>query len=190
MQSGGRPEESSRCTRRVPHKVTLASLSSEFCGMTNVPRRQPTIVTAAMSLSTGTRSSPWKVGSDALTSSADAASARLRFLGAKLAKSCSSISSTNCNRANHRESSYRGAHAYDPHRRGDNEHPYSHPSCHARARPTLCRAPHPTVPRALAVHALQKPRMAWRKLERTSSAMQLRIRSLSLIDFPMNFAPP
>jgi hypothetical protein len=64
--------------------------------MTIVPTSQPTIASAAVSLSTGARSSPWMVGSGALTSSADLASARLRFLGAKLAKSCSSMFSTNC----------------------------------------------------------------------------------------------
>jgi hypothetical protein len=80
-----------------------------------MPTRQATMVSAAMSLSTGARSSPWKVGSDAATSSADLASARLRFLGAKLAKSCSSMFITNCKRASDRTPSYA---ADDPHRPG------------------------------------------------------------------------
>ena len=68
-----------------------------------------------MSLSTGARSSPWKVGTDATISSADLASARLRLLGAKVAKSCSSMFITNCKRANDSTQSYP---ADDPHRPG------------------------------------------------------------------------
>ncbi len=89
--SGGSHEQSNGCEQRVPHKVTLASSSSEFCGTMIVPRRHPAIVIVATSLSTGARSSPWKAGNDATTSFADFASARLRLLGAKVAKSCSSI---------------------------------------------------------------------------------------------------
>ena len=93
----------------------MASSSSAFCGTMTMPTRQLTIVSAPMSLSIGARSSPWKVGTDATTSLADLASARLRFLGAKLAKSCSSMFITNCKRASNRMPSYA---ADDPHRPG------------------------------------------------------------------------
>jgi hypothetical protein len=151
--------------------------------MTIVPMRQLTIVSAAISFSTGARSSPWKVGSDATTSSADLASARLSLLGAKLAKSCSSICSTNCHArktasvrilrrmlmtrtARDNEHAYRKVCAHSrPH------HDYSHPSCCARARTTLCGAQH----HLALLHATctgcartPEPRTAWNAHTRTS----------------------
>jgi hypothetical protein len=61
-----------------------------------VPTMTPTIVNAAASLSTGARSSPWKVGSDGTASSTDLASASFSLCGAKASKSSSSTSRTNC----------------------------------------------------------------------------------------------
>jgi hypothetical protein len=53
----------------------------------------PTIVNTAASLSTGATSSPWKVGSDGTSSSADLASASFSRCGAKASKRSSSTSS-------------------------------------------------------------------------------------------------
>jgi hypothetical protein len=47
-----------------------------------VPTMTPTIVNAAASLSTGARSSPWKVGSDGTSNSPDLASASFSRCGA------------------------------------------------------------------------------------------------------------
>jgi hypothetical protein len=95
VRSGGHPDGAAD-PWRVPHMTAAASSSSSFCGPMTKPMTKPTKVSAEVSLNTGARSSPRKVGSDGTASSADLASAALSLFGAKAAKSVSSVSRTNC----------------------------------------------------------------------------------------------